>query len=363
MPEVEARLIPPKTKEHLSVARLTNYWYIACRSEELKREPLAKNILGIPVVLFRDRGRRAHAVLDRCPHRNVPLSLGRVTASGYLQCAYHGWEFDGTGLCRLVPGLADSRVERRVEAFATEEQDGFVWVYPTVDAEPEGVPYPFLHLDLPGYQSVVREVEVKATLLATLENALDVPHTAYLHRGLFRGGKKHPIVAKVTRTRDRVVAEYHGEPRPPGVVARILSPSGGTVEHWDRFLLPSIAQVEYRLGRENHFVVTSVCTPVSDFHTRMFAVVAFKTRMPGRIVRQVLEPFALRVFRQDAAILEQQTRNIKRFGGEQFMSTEIDILGHHIWRLLKQAEQGHQVEQDALSDEPLEVSTEVRFWA
>ena len=44
-----------------------------------------------------------------------------------------------------------------------------------------------------------------------------------------------------------------GEPRPPGIVGRILSPSGGLVTHFDRFILPSIAQVEYRIGTENHF--------------------------------------------------------------------------------------------------------------
>ena len=29
-------------------------------------------------------------MLDRCPHRAAALSEGRMTASGDLQCAYHG---------------------------------------------------------------------------------------------------------------------------------------------------------------------------------------------------------------------------------------------------------------------------------
>ena len=43
---------------------------------------------------------------------------------------------------------------------------------------------------------------------------------------------------------------------------------------------------------------------------------------------------------QDAALLKLQTQNIQRFGGEQYASTEIDVLGRHIWRLLKKAERG-----------------------
>jgi hypothetical protein len=48
----------------------------------------------------------------------------------------------------------------------------------------------------------------------------------------------------------------------------------------------------------------------------------------------------MRVFQQDAEILRQQTERIARLGGEQFASTEIDVLGRHIWRLLRSAERG-----------------------
>jgi len=43
---------------------------------------------------------------------------------------------------------------------------------------------------------------------------------------------------------------------------------------------------------------------------------------------------------QVVAILGKQTEAIRRFGGEQYASTEIDVLGKHIWRLLRAAERG-----------------------
>jgi len=338
------KLKPPETKGHVSVARLTRHWYVACQSSELTDEPLARNVVGVPLVLFRGKEGKASALLDRCPHRNVPLSLGRVVAGGRLECAYHGWQFEGDGLCSHVPGLlaaTGERRERRAPAAAVREQDGFVWVYPELDSEPDSAPF-----SLPAtgseYARVVREVQTEATLHATIENALDVPHTAFLHRGLFRGGKQNEISATVRRSADRVEVQYDGEPRPTGVAGRVLSPGGGTVEHWDRFILPSIAQVEYRLGSDVHFLVTSLCTPESDFRTRMWAVVEFRTRFPARAVARLLEPFALRIFGQDARILRAQADNIRRFGGEQYMSTELDFLGSHIWRLLKQAEAGER---------------------
>jgi phenylpropionate dioxygenase-like ring-hydroxylating dioxygenase large terminal subunit len=334
------KLTPPETKPHVSVARLRRFWYVACQSVELGRKPLARTVVGVPLVLFRDAGDKPAALLDRCPHRNVPLSLGRVVAGGRLECAYHGWQFEAGGRCAFIPGLlAASDRERRAPAAAVREHGGLVWVYPELDETPAAEPYA-LPTTLPGYARVVREVETEASLHATIENALDVPHTAYLHRGLFRGGKRNEINATVRRSADRVEVQYDGEPRPSGVAGRVLSPGGGTVEHWDRFILPSIAQVEYRLGADVHFLVTSLCTPVTDFQTRMFAVVEFKTRFPARAVQRLLEPFALRIFGQDAKILRAQAENIRRFGGEQYMSTDLDFLGPHIWRLLKQAEQG-----------------------
>jgi phenylpropionate dioxygenase-like ring-hydroxylating dioxygenase large terminal subunit len=352
MSDLEPRLTPPETRPHVSVARLPDYWYIACRSGELGKKPLARSVLGIPLAIFRNRAGAVGALLDRCPHRNVPLSQGTLVESGHLECRYHGWQFDTTGACRFVPGLCGSGEHhgRRAEAFPVREQDGFVWVYGRPDTKPEREPFPLPLTAEPGYTTVVRDVDVEASVHAAAENALDVPHTAYLHRGLFRGGQKNKIEAIVRRWGDRVEAEYQGEPRPPGVVGRLLSPSGGTVEHWDRFFLPSIAQVEYRLGSENHILVTTAMTPLADFRTRMYAVISFRVRLPGRVVKLVLEPLAMRIFRQDAEILRVQTETIRRFGGEQFMSTDVDVLGREIWRLLRQAERG---EIEPMTEEPV----------
>ncbi|HVY31221.1 MAG TPA: aromatic ring-hydroxylating dioxygenase subunit alpha [Polyangiaceae bacterium] len=353
-------LVPPHTKPHVSVAKLTRYFYVACLSDELGAGPLARVIAGVPVVLFRSQG-RASALVDRCPHRNVPLSLGRVLSDGRLECAYHGWQFDCDGVCQKIPGLVNEAAarERRAEALAVREQEGLVWVCPEPGVTPETPPFvqPQLGDD---YARIVRVVEAEGTLHATLENALDVPHTAFLHRGLFRGGKKNQIRAIVRRSPDRVETEYLGEPAPSGVAAKILGLGSGqsavtTVEHWDRFLLPSIAQVEYKLGPKTHFLVTALCTPISDFHTRLYGVAHFRTPLPKRAVRAVLEPVALKIFGQDATMLKAQTENVKRFGGERFQSTELDFMGPQIWRLLKQAEAGSAGENV--------VEREVTFWA
>lgn len=332
---------------HFSIAHLPRHWYVACKSEELRDQPLARTMLDVPLVLFRDAGGEPRALIDRCAHRNVPLSKGAVMA-GKLVCGYHGWCYDGEGQVIGVPALVGDPTgkARRVSRYATKEKQGYVWVWLDPDKEPDKEPYTVPGIGLPGYDTIRYESDIPATLHAAAENVLDVPHTAFLHKGLFRGtGTPNKITAKILRTGVMAQAEYVGEPRPSGWIGRFLAPGGGTVEHFDRFVLPSIAEVEYRLGADNHLVVTSLLTPISDFVTRLFAAASFKLRVPHAIVNAALKPLAQRVLTQDIEILGAQTESVKRFEGEQFVSTDVDILGPHIWRLLKQAERGEEPDE------------------
>jgi len=325
---------------HLSVARMERQWFIACRSSELKRQPLARRIQGTPVVVFRTEQGKPAALLDRCPHRNVPLSAGTVRGEE-LECRYHGWRFDCAGECVAIPGLVSGETKlrsRKAASFATREVDGFVWVYSTPEATPSTEPFRFPHLDDRRYTHSRREFRVQAHMHAVLENTLDVPHTAFLHGGYFRTAKKeNEIEVVVRRTADRVEAEFLNEPRPKGLAGKILAPGGGVVTHVDRFLLPCIAQVEYRLGESSHLVTTSAHTPVDDFDTRIYVVVSLRLPLPGWLVKPFVTPVATHIFGQDAQILRLQTETIRSFGGERYATTELDVLGPQIWRLLRNA--------------------------
>ena len=334
-------------------------WYVACLSKELGSKPLARTVDGTALALFRSGATGAVAFLDRCPHRNVPLSCGTVQG-GQLQCCYHGWRFDAEGACRAVPGLTGDtdRRARRATAFPTAEQDGFVWVH-TGEGGSDGAagpsegerPFRFPRVDDPRYTTVHRSAQLAAGLHACLENTLDVPHTAFLHGGLFRGGREPVEIEVVVRhITGGVEAEYVGEPRPSGLAGRILAPEGGVVTHFDRFLLPSIAQVEYRLG-VNHLLVTSAFTPVSEHETALHSAITFSLRLPHAAVRAAVTPIADRILGQDARILALQGENVRRFGGEQFASTELDVLGQHIRKLLRQAERGEFADDGAAEPE------------
>jgi phenylpropionate dioxygenase-like ring-hydroxylating dioxygenase large terminal subunit len=347
--EGSASIITPSGNS--SAARILDDWYVACTSAELDAagsKPLRTRLYGVPIVVFRT-SEGVGALLDRCPHRNVPLSEGRLEGP-LLRCGYHGWAFDRTGQCREIPTLCSdpSAKARNARRFAAREQDGVVWVYATPDAEPVREPYVFRWVREPGYWSGRETFEVEGTIHAVAENALDVPHTAFLHEGLFRksGGSGNQIEVVVRRWHDRAEAEYIGEPRPPGVVGKLLAPQGGVVTHFDRFVLPSITEVEYRLGESSHICTVSALTPLTDTRTRLFAVISFRLPVPAALVSPVLGPLARAIFKQDAKVLERQAASIAEFGGESFASSEVDALGPQILRLLRNAERGDRRELD-----------------
>ena len=64
---------------------LRNHWYTAAWSDELGTEPLALTMLGEDVLLYRKQDGTPVALENRCAHRRVPLSKGKIVGSE-IQC-------------------------------------------------------------------------------------------------------------------------------------------------------------------------------------------------------------------------------------------------------------------------------------
>ena len=71
---------------------MRRYWQPVALAEELAQggAPLAVQIMGEKLVLFRDDRGRPGLLGIHCSHRGTDLSYGRVEGGG-LRCLYHGW--------------------------------------------------------------------------------------------------------------------------------------------------------------------------------------------------------------------------------------------------------------------------------
>lgn len=116
---------------------LPNRWYGVLETQQLGKKPKAIKRFGIPLVLFRTENGEVGCFVDRCPHRSVELSTGKVVGD-LLMCPYHGFTFDRNGTCHEIPCEGSNAyipTTMKADAFPVTEKYGIIWLW--YGAEPE----------------------------------------------------------------------------------------------------------------------------------------------------------------------------------------------------------------------------------
>lgn len=318
---------------------LRNYWYPVLQSEELPSDqPVGFKALGENLAAWRDAAGRPNVVRDRCPHRSIKLSVGRVL-DGQLQCALHGLRFDGQGKCVLIPWETGvSRIQDRmaVQAYPAAELGGYVWAYlgdatkmppaPLADEVPEELSRPdeFLWFRLP------TQVWNTSWLLAL--DGSDGFHAVTLHAGSqTQAGGGVPLKDR----RVKIVQTSHG------VRGVSIDLEGKQVQHGhftvdvkgDRFTLPCITSnpilpapgVPPYAARLWQF-------PIDETHTQVVRFLTWRARSAQERERatEVFETVAKtrieRVGAEDAAAAEAQGDLIEARLHESLLGPDADVI-------------------------------------
>ncbi len=321
-----------------SCGLLKDYWYAAAQSHQVTaRRPLGRVVMEEMLVLWRDAAGRAVALSDRCLHRNALLSRGDLF-DGKIGCPYHGWTYDAQGRCVGVPSEGPDAcppTDRRLEAFPTREQDGLVWVWMGgPDAPPDKDPFPMPHHDEPGWGAYYMETMFANEVTHLVENFMDVPHTVFVHKGWFRTRGQKRVRTTVERTADSVLVTYDQPRDSIGFTERILNPGRLPMVHTDKFYMPNNTRVDYVFGDPDRggraFVITSTCTPVRPFETRVFTLISYKLGALTPLASRLLPWYTRKVIQQDVDIMAIQGEALRHHGAPDFSSTPADTLHLHI---------------------------------
>jgi phenylpropionate dioxygenase-like ring-hydroxylating dioxygenase large terminal subunit len=254
-------------------------WHAVARSADLDDAPRAVRLCGEDLVVWRNETGTVSAAPDQCPHRESPLSIGRLV-DGVLECAYHGWSFAGDGRCVLVPSAGPGLPvppRAHLACVAAQERYGLVWV--ALDEPP--LPLPDVPEDVDGdFRRIVEPFTVwHAAATRLVDNFCDVAHFPFVHVGTF-GATADRTVAPVTLEqlgdwygwRYEVTAANTG----PGTVAS--GQTGLTVERrmTTGFALPFLVRstIEYPASGLHH-VLLLVSTPIDD-ETSLFTFVVWR---------------------------------------------------------------------------------------
>ena len=107
---------------------LRNSWYVAAWDHEVGDSLFPVKMLGENIVLYRKTNGEVAALEDACPHRKLPLSMGRIKGDT-VECGYHGLTFDGTGTCTRVPGVEKIPHVACVRSYPLHERYGLLWLW------------------------------------------------------------------------------------------------------------------------------------------------------------------------------------------------------------------------------------------
>lgn len=298
-------------------------WHPVAVEHELRGKPLARTLMGRPLVVFRGGGDGVGVFLDRCPHRNMPLSAGRLR-EGAVECPYHGWRFAPDGRCVLAPG-SDTPAKVTAEALPVVRAAGLVWT--SLAAKPP--PFPALPdpLEEVGHDSFWWPVRPsRARLLDAIENLLDPAHPHFLHTGIVRSGVvRRPVTVTVRTGPERAEAEYLENARASALMPRLLE--GLRTTSLGRYFPPCIGQLAFEGPKGLRLAITVVFAPQDDVTVRPYAHFATpRGRAPAWVKEGLLRAFHIPVLAQDQAALRLQTDNIARFGAPKFAQGPMDFL-------------------------------------
>ena len=160
---------------------LRRSWQPVALSSDLADLPVALDILGEELVLFRDKAGRTGLLNRHCSHRGASLEFGIIMERG-IACCYHGWHYDIDGTLIATPAEPNDRIKERVVhgAYPTREHEGLIFAYLGPPAAMPSFPR-FDTQAIDGTLAVPFALVTPCNWLQVYENTQDPVHVVYLH--------------------------------------------------------------------------------------------------------------------------------------------------------------------------------------
>ncbi|WP_221797111.1 aromatic ring-hydroxylating dioxygenase subunit alpha [Oceanobacter mangrovi] len=229
-----------------------NAWYVAALSSEVDGENLfSRTLLDTGVMIFRRQDGTAVALRDRCPHRFVPLSMGKRNGDSVV-CLYHGLSFNCSGECDHNPhGNQHIPAAARIQSYPLVERYGFLWIWmgdetanpddipdygPLVDGHPNGVGYTYMYRQC-NYELIN-------------DNVMDLSHIDHLHGEIITTrGQLSPQTPAITDSEENVSARWEWQQTPALLILNQFLPApDASARHFIEIHWSAPANIQLSVG-------------------------------------------------------------------------------------------------------------------
>ncbi|WP_414566751.1 MULTISPECIES: Rieske 2Fe-2S domain-containing protein [unclassified Anabaena] len=262
-------------------------WYPVHYLEDLnKSKPTPFTLLGKDIVIWWDNQTQSwKAFIDECPHRLAPLSEGRISEDGLLECPYHGWAFSGDGHCQRIPqqaagGTAETSQRACAISLPTTERQELLFVFAGKPENATNTKIPVIEplAESPdGWVIINTFRDIPYDALTLLENILDPSHVAFTHHKTV-GNRKNATHLELEVIESGKQGFY-------GIWQQGLRPNH-TGKLSTTFVAPSL--MWHDINSERGRILTVVyATPIRKGECRLFARFPFKfpSKLPSLFIK------------------------------------------------------------------------------
>jgi len=309
-----------------------NFWYVAAWDDEVRRQELfRRTICNEPIVFYRREDGRPVALEDRCCHRHMPLSHGKIRGDN-VECPYHGLLYDPSGTCIRIPSQKTIPPEARVRSYPVVERYHWVWIWmgdPAL-ADP-GKIEDFHWMDDPDWRAKGERLDLKGNYQLLVDNLLDLTHLQFVHPTTLGTDAIAGSPIKTEREGDlvRVTRWMLDGPPPP-----FFEKAGGfkpddRIDRWQiiEFTPPAFVRLDVggaragtgaMEGDRSHGVSMrnlNAITPETETTTHYFWAQAHNFNLDDPTVTDLLYRQVHTAFLEDLFVIGEQQKNLDELGG------------------------------------------------
>ena len=225
-----------------------NAWYVAGWASEFTSTLRRVTILDEHIVMYRASTGDVVALEDRCPHRLLPLSKGKLIGDD-IQCGYHGMTFNCEGQCIRIPGQENVPASAYVDSYLVHQKNDIVFIW-MGDRDKADVSTIF---DLPqfsdsGWHAHQGEaLHLKANYLNVAENLVDPAHVSFVHPTTLGNAASENVPVHVDTQGEVLVAwRWIRDAAPVGFFQK-FGGFNGNVDRWHYYYLhlPCTAVIDF----------------------------------------------------------------------------------------------------------------------
>ncbi|WP_368680695.1 aromatic ring-hydroxylating dioxygenase subunit alpha (plasmid) [Rhodococcus opacus] len=332
-------------------------WHVVGHADKVANtgDYFTVELLGLPIIVARDRKGDVHAMSNVCLHRAAPVAVGEGNTKFGFSCLYHGWSYNHDGSGRSCSGMEDA-ADFDPKALQLPKYEVRVWEKWVFVAPGGGAPdfdewiettafraarYNMGELEFHGARRYVLDLNWKLINDANHE----AYHVPFVHPGLVnaysvaknygvvdpdelrgnddadRGANMSPDVNGYTHMANEISGELLAmEPNPRGPFSKVIAALGGTSDY--RKIKPALDCLQDRDKLAHYFLFNwpglshfhfmpdglglILLVPIDHEHTEVYVEwwMPKVSRFDERLLQAALIVFGNQILDEDGAMTQ-----------------------------------------------------------